>query len=117
MDSVRGYRKDVMVRDTGWFGSVEYRHTVAHLSLRPGAEAGEGALRVALFADLGQARDRAGANPSPSFLASYGPGLRWEPLPGVELQVYRGIAQKNITTPTRTSQDRGLHLRLTFARP
>lgn len=117
IDSVRGYRKDVMVRDTGWFGSVEYRHTVGHLSLRPNAEAGEGAVRLALFVDMGQARDRAGTNPSPSFLASYGPGVRWEPLPGIEVQAYRGIAQKNITTPTRTSQDRGLHLRVSLVRP
>jgi len=116
IDSVRGYRKDVMVRDTGWFGSVEYRHTVGHLSLRPGAEPGEGPIRLAIFADMGQARDRAGTNPSPSYLASVGPGARWEPLPGLEVQAYRGVALKDIRTATRTSQDRGLHLRVVFAR-
>ena len=66
---------------------------------------------------MGQARDRTGANPSPSYLASVGPGVRWEPLPGLEVQAYRGVALKDIRTATRTSQDRGLHLRVVFARP
>jgi hemolysin activation/secretion protein len=117
MDSVRGYRKDVMVRDTGWFGSVEYRHTVGHLALRSNPDPGEGAVRLAAFVDIGQARDRIGSNPSPSFLASYGPGVRWEPIAGLEVQLYRGHALKPIVTPTVTSQDRGLHFRLTFVRP
>jgi len=112
MDSVRGYRRDLLVRDNGWLGSIEYRHLIAHLPLRERAGAGEGAVRAALFADFGQGRDNSGTNPGPSFLASIGPGLRWEALPWLELQAYWGFALKDSTTPTRTSQDRGLHVRL-----
>ena len=117
IDSVRGYRKDLLVRDNGWFGSIEYRHTLAHLPMREGAGAGEGALRLALFADLGQARDNNSTNPGQSFLASIGPGLRWEPAPGFELQAYWGFALRDSTTPTRTSQDHGLHVRIGFVKP
>jgi hemolysin activation/secretion protein len=116
MDSVRGYRKDQIVRDKGWFASAEYRHIIGRLALREGASANEGAIRAAVFVDLGQARDHEGPQPSPSFLASVGPGLRWEPASGLDLQLYWGLALRDVSTPTRTSQDRGIHFRATFTR-
>ncbi len=117
MDSVRGYRKDQFVRDNGWFGSIEYRHVIGRLALREGAGAGEGVIRVALFADAGQARDHDGPPTNPSYLASVGPGLRWEAVPGFEAVVYWGSALTNVVTPTQTSQDRGWHFRVGYSRP
>jgi hypothetical protein len=35
----------------------------------------------------------------------------------MELQAYYGKALKDVSTPTRTTQDRGLHLRFGFTRP
>lgn len=116
MDSVRGYRKDQYVRDTGWFGSIEYRHTVARWALREGAGPGEGAIRAAAFFDVGQARDHDSPVPNPRPIASVGPGLRWEPVPGFDAQVYYGWALRDVATPTRTLQDRGWHLRVAYSR-
>ncbi len=117
MDSVRGYRKDQFVRDNGWFASIEYRHLISRLALREGAGAGEGAVRVALFADAGQARDHDGPPTKPKYLASVGPGLRWEAVPGFEAVVYWGLALTNVVTLTQTSQDRGWHVRVGYNRP
>ncbi len=116
IDSVRGYRKDLLVRDSGKFGSIEYRHTIARVPVRANADSSEGAIRIAVFADAGQARDKNGVNPGPSYIAAVGPGLRWEPAAGFDVQLYYGAALKNVPTPTRTSQDRGWHLRAAFTK-
>ena len=114
MDSVRGYRKDLFVRDNGIFASAEYRHTVGHLALRPGAPAGEGAIRAAIFFDAGRAQDHGGPATHPRYIASIGPGVRWEAMPGFEAVVYYGHALKDVNTVTTTSQDRGWHIRVGY---
>jgi hemolysin activation/secretion protein len=114
-DSVRGYRKDLLVRDNGWLASIEYRHVLGHLPWS-GAGSGEGPILAAVFFDTGRAWNR-NDPASATRISSIGPGLRWEPLRGAELQLYYGKALKDIATPTRTAQDRGLHLRVGFTRP
>ena len=117
VDSVRGYRKDLLVRDNGWLASAEYRHPVGHLPWSGGAGAtGEGAVHLAVFVDVGRAWNR--ADPAGGTrIYSIGPGVRWEPVAGMDLQAYYGKALKDVSTPTRTTQDRGLHLRFGFTRP
>jgi hemolysin activation/secretion protein len=115
IDSVRGYRRDLLVRDNGWLGSLEYRHRLARVPLRAAAGADEGTLQLVVFADTGQAWD----HDSPAGVqrvSSVGTGVRWEPVPGVDAQALYGHALNNVSTPTRTSQDRGIHLRLSVAR-
>jgi len=116
MDSVRGYRKDVQIRDSGWFSSIEYRHLVGHVRL-PGQRAQgstEGALQLAVFADAGRGRLRNDPAPAPGYLSSVGVGARWEPYAGVQLQIYYGEALHPVRTPTSTLADNGWHLRLTY---
>jgi hemolysin activation/secretion protein len=115
-ESVRGYRKDVLVRDSGWLASAEYRHLLTRIPWF-GSEAapGEGALHLAVFADTAGARDHDGSTRSRQ-LSSVGTGLRWEPAAGFEIQAYYGKALNNIATPTRTLQDHGIHLRLALTR-
>jgi hemolysin activation/secretion protein len=115
-DSVRGYRKDVLIRDTGWFTSLEYRHRVAELRLPTGrtAQPGEGAIQLAVFADAGRGRLRNEPTPAPSLLSSIGAGVRWEPLAGVQAQLYYGSAIHPVQTPTNTLADRGWHFRLAW---
>ena len=115
-DSVRGYRKDALIRDTGWFTSVEYRHRVGELRLPTERQAlpGEGAIQLAVFADAGRSRLRKDATTGPGLLSSIGAGLRWEPVSGVQAQVYYGSAIHPVQTPTRTLTDCGWHLRIAW---
>ena len=116
VDSVRGYRKDLFVRDSGWLASIEYRHLLTYLPIRSGnAAQGEGALHIAVFADTARAWDR-DSTAGVARIASIGPGIRWEPMAGVEAQVYYGNRLHNVTTPTRTLQDKGFHLRFSATR-
>jgi hemolysin activation/secretion protein len=114
-ESVRGYRKDLLVRDNGWLASIEYRHLLGYLPWS-GGRSGEGALFASVFFDTGRAWNRDDPA-SATRIAAIGPGVRWEPLPGTELQLYYGKALKRVDTPTRTAQDRGLHFRIGFSRP
>jgi hemolysin activation/secretion protein len=106
MDSVRGYRKDVQIRDSGWFSSIEYRQR-AQANM-------DGALQLAVFADAGRGRLRNDPAPGPGYLASIGAGARWEPYAGVQLHIYYGDALHPVRTPTSTLADNGWHLRLTY---
>jgi hemolysin activation/secretion protein len=115
VESVRGYRKDLLVRDNGWLASIEYRHLLGHLPWAGGGS-DTGPLHAAVFFDTGRAWNRA-EPASGQRLASIGPGLRWEPAPGAEVQLYYGKALKSVTTLTRTAQDRGIHFRVGISRP
>jgi hemolysin activation/secretion protein len=115
VDNVRGYREDLLVRDSGWLMSFEYRHPVGYLPWSGSAAPGEGSIHLALFADVGRAwnrHDPAGG----TRIYSVGPGVRYEPVAGMELQLYYGKALKDVPTPTRTAQDRGVHFRLGYTR-
>jgi len=115
-DSVRGYRKELIVRDSGWFGSIEYRHLLGHLPWSAhDAVAAEGPLHLALFTDAGRGWNH--SSPAAALrIYSIGAGLRWEPAPGMDWQVYYGKALKDVDTPTRTLQDHGVHLRFAYTR-
>lgn len=117
LDSVRGYRKDALVRDQGWFGSIEYRHLVGRLALRAQAAPGEGAVRLAAFFDTGQAWNKDPPFASKSTLSAVGAGMRWELTPNVEFQIYYGYALNDLVTPTKTLADKGVLFRLTAVHP
>jgi hemolysin activation/secretion protein len=116
LDSVRGYRKDALVRDNGWFASAEYRHLVGRLPLGPNPSPGDGAIRVAAFADYGRAWDHDGPPNAPKVLASVGPGIRWEPAQGADFLLYYGVALRDLNTPTQGLSDRGIHFRFSLSR-
>jgi hemolysin activation/secretion protein len=117
MNSVRGYRTDLLVRDNGWFASLEYRHRIANLPVRPNAGPGEGAVRLVAFFDYGRAWDERNPPNALKSIWSVGPGVRWEPVPGLNFEFYYGVALRDVTTPTNTLSDKGVHLRLAFVQP
>jgi len=116
LDSVRGYRKDALVRDNGWFASAEYRHLVGRVPVMGSATPDEGAVRLAAFADYGRAWDKAGPPNVPKVLSSVGTGVRWEPARGADFLLYYGYALRDLDTPTRGPSDRGIHARFTVSR-
>lgn len=114
LDSVRGYRKDALVRDSGRFVSAEVRYLIGRYPLIRGPAGGEGALRLAAFFDYGQVWDYA-ASDQKRPLSSAGPGIRWEPVRGSELALYYGRQLRTLNTPTETLPDRGFNVRLTLS--
>ena len=117
LNSVRGYRTDLLVKDNGWFGSVEYRHLVGYVPVRAGQAETEGAVRLAVFFDGGQAWDKRQPANALKTISGAGPGVRWDIVPGLNFEFYYGYAFKDVTTPTRTLSDKGIYFRLAFSQP
>jgi hemolysin activation/secretion protein len=116
LESVRGYPKDALVRDSGWFTSAEFRYRVANLSIPAGPLTGSGPVRVAAFYDYGRAWDYEGPTSGQRSLGSVGPGIRWEPLRGAELVLYYGHRLRELATGNSSSlANKGFNLRFTFA--
>ena len=98
VETVRGYPENLLVRDNGYAGTLELQLPL------PGyrAQAYPGNLVFAPFMDYGRSWDKANiaqGNPlvntsSPNYIASAGLGLLWNPVRGLDAQVYwgRGIA-------------------------
>jgi hemolysin activation/secretion protein len=101
--SVRGYRKNLLVRDWGYAASVEYRYPF----LRD--DTGRVLLQVAAFVDTGGAWFINRPSPDPRSLYSVGLGLQLDPHPKVHAELYWGIATKDVITPEHDIQDSGLH--------
>ncbi len=117
LNSVRGYRTDLLVKDNGWFGSIEYRHLVGYVPVRAGPPQTEGAVRLAVFLDGGQAWDKRNPPNALKTISGAGPGVRWDILPGLNFEFYYGYAFKNVTTPTQTLSDKGFYFRLAYVQP
>ena len=112
-ESVRGYREDLLVRDSGWNASLEYRHRLSRLPLNLfGGSAEDGWVSAVPFIDAGQAKDREGSTPAPHTLSSIGLGVRWDIARGVQMAVYRGWPLREVETQSDDLQDRGVHYRL-----
>ena len=111
VDSVRGYRENRLVKDQGWFASLEYRHPVARwvpgfLSTRNE----DGVVQLVAFTDRGRAYDDQELPTSfPDRLSSVGVGVRWDLTPGIYMRFYYAKALEKITVPDADPQDRGLH--------
>ena len=116
-DTVRGYRENTMVRDSGWVASLEYRRPLARLPIAAlGDDSNDGILHWTVFADAGKAWDRndgAAANG----IRSAGPGLRWEITRDFQAQIYWGIALTDTGNPKRDLQDRGIHIKVALQKP
>jgi hemolysin activation/secretion protein len=98
VETVRGYPENLLVRDNGYAGTLELQLPL------PGyrAQAYPGNLVFAPFVDYGRSWDKVNITPgnplvdtsTPVYIASAGLGLLWNPLRGLDAQVYwgRGIA-------------------------
>ena len=72
--TVRGYRQDVLLGDSGWFASAEVRWPLLRSGPRQASQ-----LQIVPFLDAGGAFNRGDRpNPDPNFIASTGLGLRFE---------------------------------------
>jgi hemolysin activation/secretion protein len=117
IDTVRGYRENTLVRDNGVVGSLELRVPVWQIRLPGIADApGDGQVELAPFVDAGRSWDNGPAgNPSPTFLASYGIGLRWAPTSYLRGFLYLAERIRDIDDPpVGDRQDSGIHFRFSI---
>lgn len=120
--SVRGYRENQLVRDTGFIGSLE-----ARVPLLREATFWATTLELAPFVDVGRAWNAEGPGAHPETIASVGIGLRWamtvrselsptHPLAFTpQLEVYWGHPLHDVPTSGGNLQDEGVHVQLLVA--
>ncbi len=105
VNTVRGYRENFMVRDSGYRASIEYHHPLL------GASDERHALMLAPFIDYGSARN---IGEAPERIYSAGAGLLWR-WQRVSANLY--AAKRFVTPPApaqTTLQDRGIHLEIRY---
>ena len=106
--SVRGYRENELVRDQGYYGSLEFHYPIF------GQVGGSGHhLILILFMDYGTAWNK---NETGDHLHSVGIGLNWQPIKYVNTDFYYGYKIKS--TPQKSDynlQDSGIHFNLTLS--
>ncbi len=104
--SVRGYRKNLLVRDKGYSATLELRVPV----LRD--ETGQTKFALIPFVDTGGARFNDRSTPDPETVSSVGLGLRWQPDPKLSLEMYYGHALDDLANQGNDWQDDGVHFTL-----
>ncbi|MDY6781303.1 MAG: ShlB/FhaC/HecB family hemolysin secretion/activation protein [Cyanobacteriota bacterium] len=109
--TVRGYRRNIRVGDSGVNGSVEGRFTIVR---DPG---GFGTVQLVPFFDFGMvwnANDDLIPNPDPRIIASTGLSLRWQWNRAFAARLDWGVPLIPVATPGNTLQDRGVVFSIRF---
>ena len=116
-ETVRGYRENKMVRDTGQVVSLEYRKPLLRVPVAAlSDDASDGLLHLAVFADAGRARDKSNAAGT-NAIYSVGAGVRWEITRDFHAQLYKGIALNHPQTSSpHDIQDSGIHFRISIGK-
>lgn len=99
VDTVRGFPENLLVRDNGTAETLEVQLPLPGYRLEPSWRN----LVVAPFVDYGRSWDKSNADPGnpvlntkdPLYIASAGLGLFWNPLKGLDAQVYWGRSIAN----------------------
>jgi hemolysin activation/secretion protein len=107
--TVRGYRENFLVRDSGVYGGIDYQ-----LPLHGGKEDDPWSLWLVPFLDCGVGWNEGSS--SRETLASIGLGLRATYGEWFRGELYYGIPLLNRTNRSDDIQDEGIHFRLSVAR-
>jgi len=103
LQSVRGYRQDLLLSDNGAFASAEVRLPILRV---PDWGA---VLQVAPFVDIGTSWNRGRSAPEPSTLASLGLGLVWQQSDRFTARIDYGIPLVSVSSTERTWQENGIY--------
>jgi hemolysin activation/secretion protein len=107
LNSVRGYRSNLLVRDNGVNSSLELRVPLT----RP--ESNFGAVNFVPFIDFGWGWNTDQATPSPSTITGIGGGLQWRPTSQVLLEAYYGYGLTNVKLENKELSDQGIYVQMT----
>ncbi|MEG4534180.1 ShlB/FhaC/HecB family hemolysin secretion/activation protein [Microcoleus sp. D2_18a_D3] len=110
VQSVRGYRQDLLLTDSGAIASAEVRIPVWRV---PEVE---GLLQVAPFIDFGVGWNHSGEKPNPDSdkLLGAGLGLIWQMGDRLNVRLDYGIPLINARSGDRTLQEKGIYFRINY---
>ena len=110
VETVRGYRENLLVRDNGVVASIEFR-----IPLLRGAD-GNPTLQLAPFLDYGNAWNTDRSTPSPRSIGSAGLGLLWNPHEQLFCELYAAMAFRDVDLglAERNLQDDGIYFGLEY---
>jgi hemolysin activation/secretion protein len=103
VESVRGYRQDALLTDSGLFGSAEVRFPIVRI---PNWDS---TISLAPFLDFGHGWNRSRDNPEVNTLISGGLGLRWRIGTKFLARFDWGIPFRSLETEKSTLQENGLY--------
>ncbi|MBW4662981.1 MAG: ShlB/FhaC/HecB family hemolysin secretion/activation protein [Chroococcus sp. CMT-3BRIN-NPC107] len=103
LQSVRGYRQDLLLTDNGAFASAEVRLPVLRVS------DWNAVLQVAPFVDVGSTWNAGRESPERNSLASVGLGLIWQQSDRFTARLDYGIPLISVSSTERTWQENGLY--------
>jgi hemolysin activation/secretion protein len=109
VDSVRGYRQDALLTDSGLFGSAEVRLPIARIPRW------NSTISLAPFLEWGRGWNQGRESPEVSTLFSGGLGLRWRVADKLTARLDWGIPFRAIKSSTKSSlQENGLYFALSW---
>ncbi|MBD2527584.1 ShlB/FhaC/HecB family hemolysin secretion/activation protein [Nostoc sp. FACHB-133] len=112
IESVRGYRQDLLLADNGIFASAEVQVPILRISKI------NGILQLIPFTDFGIVWNNSGSTiantNSPNILASIGLGLRWSQNANFSARLDYGIPVVSVDQPNQTWQENGLYFYLQY---
>lgn len=108
-ESVRGYRQDALLADSGLLASAEVRIPILRVRNV------QGLLQVVPFLDWGTAWNNELEDPSPQAIAGVGVGLLWRMGGNFSARLDWGIPLVDIESRNRTWQENGLYFSVGFS--
>jgi hemolysin activation/secretion protein len=114
IDTVRGYRENELVVDSGWITSAELRIPLGQVTVPGLSEApDDGALQLVPFVDAGGGWNLEGPDPEENVIYALGAGLRWQPNRRLDLRLDFAPPLVDVPTPEEDDlQDLALYFEL-----
>ena len=114
IDTVRGYRENELVVDSGWITSAELRIPLGQVTVPGLSEApDDGALQLVPFVDAGGGWNLEAPDPEENVIYALGAGLRWQPNRRLDLRLDFAPPLVDVPTPEEDDlQDLALYFEL-----
>ncbi len=107
VDSVRGYRQDALLADSGVFASTEARFPIARFGK-------DSSLQITPFVDFGTVWNKSSEKLARSTLLSTGLGLRYQLSDRLTAKVEWGIPLISLAESKRTWQENGIYFSVVY---
>jgi hemolysin activation/secretion protein len=108
--TVRGYRENLIISDSGFIGSIEWRIPIGKYPFFALSKTiNDGQLQIAPFIDYGKGSNN-NSDLDPDTLLGAGLGLKWQISPSAFAEIYWGAALEDVEIEADSDiQDDGIH--------